>query len=148
MYFFAPQNKKCFLLFSQSFSFPFFPFPTRCVSPVDLPCAGPYDSFSTDILKGPKLSLPPTPFFFLPSPLSLILCAKAPTAGLSQPAVLVRTTGTKTRMEWSSCGISTAKGLMFVNTRLLPGCPILYVLVASCTGWDPQGGKLTSRGKW
>ena len=54
------------------------------------PCAGPHDSFSTDILKGPSLSPPPR---LSPSQLSLFPCVKAPAAGLSQPAVPVSHSG-------------------------------------------------------
>lgn len=61
--FYCPRTK-VFSAFSPLL-FLFF-FLTRCVSPLDLPCAGPHDSFSTDILKGPKLSLPPMPFSFFP----------------------------------------------------------------------------------
>lgn len=56
----CPKGNTC-LLFSQSCSFLFF-FRTRCVSPLDLPRAGPHDSFSTDILKQSKTLPSPMPF--------------------------------------------------------------------------------------
>lgn len=68
----------------------FFSFLTRCVSPLVSPSAGPHDSFSTDILRGPKLSPPPCLFS---SSHSLFLWAQTPTAGLSQPALLVSNSG-------------------------------------------------------
>lgn len=61
--FYCPRTKVFSALSPLLFLFFFL---TRCVSPLDLPCAGPHDSFSTDILKGPKLSLPPMPFSFFP----------------------------------------------------------------------------------
>lgn len=70
--FYCPRTKVFSALSPLLFLFFFL---TRCVSPLDLPCAGPHDSFSTDILKGPKLSLPPCLFlFFLFSPFSHSLC--------------------------------------------------------------------------
>lgn len=107
-------------------------------------CRPPWFIFHRHLKRSKALPSPHAFFFFSSSLLSLILCAEAPTAGLSQPAVLVRITGTKTRKEWSLCGISTAKGLMFVNNAccLSPNCPgIPYALVGPSTGLHPHGGK-------
>lgn len=57
------------------------------------PSAGPHDSFSTGILKGPNTPLPRT----FPHPRFLFPWAQTPTAGLSQPAVNVRNSGMKTQ---------------------------------------------------
>lgn len=142
----------CFLLFPYSLGFFFFQ--SRCVRLWISPSAGPHDSFSTSILKGPNSPPPPC----LSSSLLLFPWAQTPTTGLSQPAVVVsnsRTKKIKRRKEWSSSGISVTiwfvSVCVFVDDPLsplvviggrwdVPAQVLLWVLMGGSTGWDPQGG--------
>lgn len=122
------------------------------------PCAGPHDSFSTDILKGPNSPLPhafsPLPFlYFSELRLPLLDCLSLQCLSVTEEWKLNR------RKEWSFCGISIARGLVLCGwSSLTSSTPLLvvrgevghaqvllWVLVGGSAEQHPQGGKLTSR---
>lgn len=150
MFFFLP-----FFLF---LFFSFF-FLARCVSPLDLPlCRPPWFIFHRH-LKRSKTLPSPMPFSLFPLFLSLPPWAQTPSAGLSQPAVLVSNRGTRTqqregmKLMWNlhSQRLSDDPLSVFLSSPGgqrgrwdEPAQVLLWVLMGGSTRWHPQGGKHTS----